>query len=167
MSVSPITANANTSAATAASATTDSFANPSSALNQADFLQLLVAQMQYQDPMDPQSDTDMAAQLAQFTSLQQATQTTSSLAMMQATSLVGSTVTLQVNSTESTSGVVTGVVVSNNTPEITVGGTNYQLSQVTAITPPNATANASADNAANAAADSAGTPTSSNTQTTP
>jgi flagellar basal-body rod modification protein FlgD len=43
-------------------------------LNQADFLQLLVTQMSSQDPLNPESDTDFAAQLAQFSSLQ-ATQT--------------------------------------------------------------------------------------------
>jgi flagellar basal-body rod modification protein FlgD len=109
--------------------------NPSSTLNQQDFLQLLVAQIQYQDPMNPQSDTDMAAQLAQFTSLQQATQSSSSLAMMQANSLVGSTVTVAVDAKHNASGVVTGVVLSNGTPQITVGGANYGLSQITSITP--------------------------------
>jgi flagellar basal-body rod modification protein FlgD len=95
----------------------------------------LVAQIQYQDPMNPQSDTDMAAQLAQFTSLQQATQSTSSLAMMQANSLVGSTVAIQVDSTDTTSGVVTGVVMNNGAAQVTVGGNNYSLSQITAVTP--------------------------------
>lgn len=135
--VSSVTSAANASAAAAAS--TDTANNPSSTLNQADFLQLLVAQLQYQDPMNPQSDTDMAAQMAQFTALQQATQSTSSLAMMQANSLVGSTVNLQVDSKTTTSGVVTGVVFNNGTPQITVGGTNYNLSQVIAVTPTAAT----------------------------
>lgn len=109
--------------------------NPSSTLNQQDFLKLLVAQIQYQDPMNPQSDTQMAAQMAQFTALQQSTQSSASLAMMQANSLVGSTVTLQVDSTHSASGLVTGVVLSNGTPQITVGGANYGLGQITSITP--------------------------------
>lgn len=139
MSVSSITSNATTSATAGTDSTTDTFTNPNSALNQTDFLQLLVAQIQYQDPMNPQSDTDMAAQLAQFTSLQQATQSTSSLAMMQANSLVGSTVAIQVDSTDTTSGVVTGVVMNNGAPQITVGGTNYSLSQITAVTPTSTT----------------------------
>ena len=115
--------------------TTDSTANPSQNLNQNDFLQLLVAQLQYQDPMNPKSDTDMASQMAQFTSLQQATQSTTSLAMMQANSLVGSTVSLTIDSTHSTSGVVQGVTVSNGIPQIMVGGNAYDMSQVTAVTP--------------------------------
>jgi len=115
--------------------TTDSVANPSQTLNQNDFLKLLVAQIQYQDPMNPKSDTDMAAQMAQFTSLQQASQSTQSLAMMQANSLVGSTVTLQIDPKTTASGVVSGVVVKNGVPQITVSGQNFNLSQVISVTP--------------------------------
>jgi len=136
MNVSSVTSNATTTAAAdTSSSTTDTFTNPKSALNQADFLKLLVAQIQYQDPMNPQSDTAMAAQLAQFTSLQQATQSSASLAMIQANSLVGKTVTIQVDSTHTASGVVTGVVMNDGAAEITVGTTNYTLSQVTSVTP--------------------------------
>ena len=138
MSVPAITSNTTTTN------TTDAFTNPKSSLNQTDFLKLLVAQIQFQDPMNPQSNTDMAAQLAQFTSLQQATQSSSSLAMMQANSLIGSTVTVQVDSRTSASGVVTGVVLNNGTPQITVQSTNangvnvstnYNLNQVTSVIP--------------------------------
>jgi flagellar basal-body rod modification protein FlgD len=131
----------NTTSADLSSAS-DASNNPSSALNQSDFLKLLVAQIQYQDPMNPQSDTQMAAQMAQFTSLQQATQSTSSLAMIQANSLVGSTVNVQIDSQHSASGVVTGVVMNNGTPQITVGGQNYGLNQVTSITPASAASTA-------------------------
>jgi flagellar basal-body rod modification protein FlgD len=157
MTVSNVTSNSATDPTAAASgttgSTTDSYTNPASTLNQNDFLQLLVAQIQYQDPMNPQSDTDMAAQLAQFTSLQQATQSTNSLAMMQANSLVGSTVTVQVDSTNTASGVVSGVVMSNGAPQITIAGTNYSLSQVTSVTP------------AQAATTTSNTPAAANTQT--
>jgi flagellar basal-body rod modification protein FlgD len=168
MTVSAVTPKAASDASTAAAATNgttagqntaDSFTNPSSVLNQTDFLQLLVAQIQYQDPMNPQSDTDMAAQLAQFTSLQQATQSSSSLAMMQASGMVGSTVTVQVDSQNSATGVVTGVVMSNGTPQITIDGTNYNLSQVTTIVP------ATTSGAQTATAGTSGGTTPSNTQT--
>jgi flagellar basal-body rod modification protein FlgD len=142
----PSTSNSAASAAAAAAAaatgatnsTQDSFTNPTSNLTQNDFLQLLVAQIQYQDPMNPQSDTQMASQMAQFTSLQQATQSTSSLGMMQANSLVGSNVTVQIDSQHTANGVVTGVVLNNGTPQITVSGQNYGLNQVTSILPPTA-----------------------------
>jgi flagellar basal-body rod modification protein FlgD len=141
--------------ATNASAAATTAINPSSTLNQNDFLKLLVAQIQYQDPMNPQSNTDMAAQLAQFTSLQQATQSSSSLAMMQANSLVGTTVTVQVDSQTTANGVVQGVVVTNGTPQITVKSTNangvnvtanYNLSQVTSVIPTPAATTAATTN---------------------
>ena len=43
---------------------------------------------------------------------------------------------MQVDSTTTTSGVVTGVVMNNGTPQITVGGVNYGLSQVASIARP-------------------------------
>ena len=131
MTVNPTTA----SAIAASNLTTDTSTNASSTLNQNDFLKLLVAQIQFQDPLNPKSNSDMAAQMAQFTSLQQATESSSSLAMLQANSLIGSTVNLQIDSTNTAAGVVTGVVMSAGVPMITVGGTNYKLSQINSVTP--------------------------------
>ncbi len=119
---------------------TDSVAGPQQTLTQNNFLQLLVAQMENQDPLQPQSDTEMASQMAQFTSLTQATAMSSSLSMMQANSLIGSTVTIKLDSqNDVTSGVVQSVLVgaasSDGTPQIIVNGTAYDLSQVVGVTP--------------------------------
>jgi flagellar basal-body rod modification protein FlgD len=114
----------------------DTAANPSQVLNQQDFLQLLVSQMQNQDPLNPQSDTEMAAQMAQFTSLTQSSQMAGSLSMLQANSLIGSTVNLQVNSQTTTSGVVTGVVENNGQAQVQVNGASYNLNQVLSVMPP-------------------------------
>jgi flagellar basal-body rod modification protein FlgD len=130
----------SSTAANAAASSTDSVANTSGTLNQSDFLKLLVAQIQYQDPLNPQSDTEMAAQMAQFSSLQASTASSTSLAMMQANSLIGNTVKIQVDSTTTTSGVVSGVVMNNGAPQITVGGVNYGLSQVASVAPATAAA---------------------------
>src|SRR5215207_5272910 len=53
---------------------------PGGALGKDQFLQLLVAQMKNQDPMNPMDGTQMAAQLAQFSSVEQLTQINESLA---------------------------------------------------------------------------------------
>ena len=118
----------------------DSVSGPQQQLTQNDFLQLLVAQMENQDPLQPQSDTQMAAQMAQFTSLSQTSAMSSSLSEMQASSLIGSTVTVQQpNSQATTSGVVTSVLLgsqsSDGTPQIVINGTAYDLSQVLSVTP--------------------------------
>jgi flagellar basal-body rod modification protein FlgD len=106
----------------------------SQTLNQADFLKLLVTQMSSQDPLNPESDTDFAAQLAQFSSLQ-ATQTMSgNLQTIQATGLIGQTVSVTPASGGSAvSGVVTSVQVAAGTPEIVINGQTYNLSQITGV----------------------------------
>ena len=53
------------------------------------FLKLLVAQMQYQDPLEPQSNTDFVTQLAQMTSLEQMQQMNASLSGAQAYDMIG------------------------------------------------------------------------------
>ena len=48
-------------------------------LGKESFLKLLVTQMQYQDPLDPQDNAEYIAQLAQFSSLEQMTNVNSTL----------------------------------------------------------------------------------------
>ncbi len=108
-------------------------AGTNSTLNQNDFLKLLVSQIQFQDPLNPKSNTDMAAQMAQFTSLSQASETSASLAMIQANSLIGSQVSVQIDSLNSKSGVVSGVSLVNGKPQILVNGQHYNLNQVTSV----------------------------------
>ena len=47
--------------------------NRAGGLGREAFLQLLVTQLAHQDPMQPQSDSEFIAQLAQFSSLEQLT----------------------------------------------------------------------------------------------
>ena len=54
--------------------------NRTSGLGREAFLQLLVTQLAHQDPMQPQSDSEFIAQLAQFSSLEQLTHIQSTLA---------------------------------------------------------------------------------------
>jgi flagellar basal-body rod modification protein FlgD len=67
---------ASTSSSTASSTTTDS---TTSALGMDAFLQLLVTQLQYQDPLDPMDDKEFVAELAQFSSLEQLTEINSGI----------------------------------------------------------------------------------------
>lgn len=56
---------------TDASSTLSSFTGTTSSLGKEDFLTLLVAQLENQDPLDPQDNTEFVAQMAQFSALEQ------------------------------------------------------------------------------------------------
>ncbi len=84
-------------------------AAPTTAVTEKDqFLKLLVAQMQHQDPLNPQDGAAFVAQLAQFSSLEQATETNQRLADLGSaqaaaaraglTGVVGQTITAQTTS---------------------------------------------------------------------
>lgn len=80
------------------------------ALGRDDFLNLLVTQLQYQDPLNPMDSTDFTAQLAQFSSLEQLTNmndqltaltdTQAALRNSQAVTYIGQTVLCDGNATQ-------------------------------------------------------------------
>lgn len=70
-----ITSTTGASAAQTAAATSPT----SKSLGRDAFLQLLVTQLQHQDPMQPQADGEFIAQLAQFSSLESLQQMQSTL----------------------------------------------------------------------------------------
>lgn len=134
------------SSATAASnsqASSSSGALPTQTLGQQDFLNLLVTQLQMQDPLNPTSNTDFCAQMAQFSALSAATATNTGITQLQNTAqcqqangLLGCTVTLQADSTTQLSGTVSAVTIDSGTPKIVVNGQPYSLSQVVGVTLP-------------------------------
>ncbi len=80
-------------------------------LGKMDFINLLVAEMQYQDPLEPSSNTDYVAQMAQFSQVDALSAMQQSMKNMQASGLVGQTVVLNVtNQTTGATTEVTGVV---------------------------------------------------------
>jgi flagellar basal-body rod modification protein FlgD len=142
MSVPSTTAtNVTTTAANVYNSTqTQQSQLPQQTLGQADFLKLLVAQLSAQDPMNPVSNTDFAAQMAQFSTLQttQTMQTNmaavqTGLAGMQANSLLGATVNLQSPNGQIVTGVVSAVQYHSGTPSLMINGQAYDLSQVTSV----------------------------------
>lgn len=127
---------------TALDGSTDTSVLPSKLLSQQDFLKLLVAQMTSQDPLNPQSNTDFAAQMAQFSALQTAQQTQTQVTelnsqqqVLQANDLIGRAVTLLGSDSSVASGTVSGVQMSSGTPMLVVNGISYDLSQVLSIQP--------------------------------
>jgi flagellar basal-body rod modification protein FlgD len=71
-----------TSGASASSGKTENASSRASSLGRDAFLQLLVAQMSHQNPLQPQTDGEFIAQLAQFSSLEQLTTMNTTLARM-------------------------------------------------------------------------------------
>ncbi len=79
------------------------------ALDKDAFLKLLVAEMQYQDPLEPTSNTEWVAQMASFSGVEEMQNVETLVNNMQASSLVGKYVIL--NTTEGgNSTYVSGVV---------------------------------------------------------
>jgi len=106
---------------------------PTQTLGQQDFLNLLVAQLTNQDPLNPQSDTDFVAQMAQFSSLQEATTMQQDMSQMRAESLLGHDVQIQTPTGDSITGTVSAVSNQSGTPTLIVNGQPYDLSQVTSV----------------------------------
>lgn len=114
-------------------------AAPRQQLNQDDFLKLLTTQLSNQDPLKPMEDTQFIAQMAQFSSLQQATTLTkdfeafsSAQQIASAQNLLGRTVSLTSDSTD-VSGPVSEVQIKNGAAQIIVNGKAYDPSTVTSI----------------------------------
>jgi flagellar basal-body rod modification protein FlgD len=104
------------------------------------FLKLLVAQLKYQDPMNPAQGAEFLAQTAQFTQVEklselataQQNMVTAQL-MMSASNLVGRTVTYTGADGAAVSGVVSSAKLGGSTPTLKVGNMDVPLSSVTEV----------------------------------
>ena len=104
------------------------------------FLQLLVAQLKYQDPMNPTDSSQFLTQTAQFNALQEmqdvAAQTASLLSTSTAfgaTNLIGKEVGYTLTDGSTASGTVTGVSYGSSGPVLSVGGADIQLTQIQSV----------------------------------
>ncbi len=103
-------------------------------LNQDDFLRLFLTELNFQDPLEPIDNREFLAQIAQFTALEQARQTTESVEKLvtldsanQAVELIGKSITIG-SGTGLAEGVVTAVRFSEDGSLLTVdfGNNNVQ-----------------------------------------
>lgn len=96
---------------TSASATSSSKEKTNNNLDKEDFLNLLVAQMKYQDPLQPQSNTEYVSQLATFTQVEATENMAHTAESLQANGLIGKTVIMRpTNSVTGETSDVVGVV---------------------------------------------------------
>lgn len=101
------------------------------------FLQLLVAQMKYQDPLNPASDTEYISQLAQFSQLEQLQNLSATNENSQMLSMVGKEVCVSTEKDDGTvvykEGVVSGVTVSGGKAYLSVDGGLYDAEHLVQV----------------------------------
>lgn len=102
------------------------------------FLKILVAQMKYQDPMEPTSNTEYISQYATFTQVEQLSNMANSMSLSRASELVGKTVRItQTNADTGKASDIVGVVdyvsYSGNKAYLTIDGNKYDIEDVTEV----------------------------------
>ncbi|MBQ7972777.1 MAG: hypothetical protein IJ291_04940 [Lachnospiraceae bacterium] len=98
------------------------------------FLQLLVAQMKYQDPLQPTSNTEYISQYATFSELEQMQNMSSNMTLSRASELVGKEVLVESTSdsgkTTQVQGKVESVVYQSNKAFLSIDGALYSIDDV-------------------------------------
>lgn len=101
------------------------------------FLQLLVTQMKYQDPLKPNTDTEYISQLATFSQLEQMQNIAQVSTNSQALSLVGKDVVVKTESSSGTTSTETGridfVTISNGKAQYSVNGKLYSADSLVTV----------------------------------
>lgn len=107
------------------------------------FLQLLVAQMRYQDPNSPTSTTEFMSQTATFTQVEKleeiAAQNAAMVALQRslgAGALVGQTVSYTDEKGATVTGTVGSVRISGEEPSAVVGGVDVPIGRLTEVSLP-------------------------------
>ncbi len=105
----------------------------SSLLQPNTFLSLLVAELRYQDPMNPTDSASFMSQLAQLSQVEQLQSLASSSTIGSAASLIGKTITGTDSNGSVITGQVTGVTHSSSGVALDLGTDVIDLSAVTQI----------------------------------
>jgi flagellar basal-body rod modification protein FlgD len=111
-----------------------------SSLDKDAFLKLLVAQMKYQDPLEPTSNTEYISQFSTFTQLETMQNMSATLELSRASSYVGQIVTIRSKTAtgefREIEGKVDFVIFENNKAMVSVNGSLYNVSEVYATVDP-------------------------------
>jgi len=133
MSTNPVTPAATTpqsgSQASAAGAE-----NPNGILGQNDFLKLMVAQLQAQNPLEPGNSNEFVNELAQFTQVEQTTNLAASSELSSAVNLIGHKVAYTNAAGETATGKVQSVQSSATGTTVTIeGNADVKLTAITEV----------------------------------
>lgn len=122
---------------TTTSSATSTSSSSSSELDKESFLQLLVAQMKYQDPLEPTSNTEYISQYAQFSQVEALSNMSDSMDLSRASSLVGKEVSIKVEDSSGSTSTVTGkvdyVAYENGNAYLYIDGSKYSLNDVESV----------------------------------
>ena len=118
--------------ANSVSDSTQKTSDSTGSLDKEAFLQLLVAQMQYQDPLEPMDNTEYVSQLATFSELEAMNNLNDSMSFQRASQLVGSNVLVRTTSkttgeTYLTQGTVDYVVYENGKAYLAINESLYSI----------------------------------------
>lgn len=102
------------------------------------FMNILVAQMKYQDPLEPTSNTEYISQYATFTQVEQLQNMADAMTLSRASDLVGKTVIINQTSeatgaTTQIQGKVDYVTYSAGEAYLNINGTNYSMDNLYAV----------------------------------
>lgn len=97
------------------------------------FLNLLVDELKYQDPLDPASSTDFMDQIAELSQVEQLQTVSSSSQMNEAASLMGQSVSGMDDAGDYITGTVTGITNSTSGPTLDVDGQSMSLAAIEQI----------------------------------
>ena len=96
------------------------------------FLNLLVTQLQHQDPLEPASDTEFIAQMAQFSSLEQLQNLNNSFSSFKAYELVGKSVAANANGNV-IEGIVEAIRVQSDGVYAVIDGATTKVDNITKV----------------------------------
>lgn len=108
-------------------------------LGKEEFLKLLTTQLSYQDPLNPQSDNEFIAQLAQFSSLEQMQNLNSTFNNTSAYSLIDKYVEIvknDENGTTEAEGIVDSVRINKDGAQIVIDGRTFDVSDIYKVSSP-------------------------------
>jgi len=134
MAVSNVQNNTQTTTSTTAASTRNT-----SEMGKDQFLQLLVTQLKYQNPLEPMDDKEFVAQMAQFSSLEQMQNMNTTFSSMKAFNLMGKTVSASIKDDETgevnvVNGLVEKVKIESGKSYVQVNGEDIPVDNITDIT---------------------------------
>jgi flagellar basal-body rod modification protein FlgD len=136
MTANPLTtahvASASPALSTAAASTTPE--NPNGVLGQNDFLKLMIAQLQAQNPLEPGNSNEYINEIAQFTQVEQMTNMANSSELSGSVQLIGHAVSYTNAAGASVTGTVQSVQSTASGTTVTVEGVaGVKLSSITEV----------------------------------